>query len=489
MSIETLELIKFEGNINVLTNHVQFTSFGIIQFEGNVIDGNGMVSTYGDVFLDVSCDFEVPVWNMYDGEVAIQGEASNGSVLFAKSEITIVGRGQILNELEITEPFTYIIPDAPINENVPLRINNLIATHSPYFRFEVDGNQSSFVKVETFTMNPGTFVYINMVAINPIQGQDYTLITGIDNSIPKTIFKTVSGTNINNCTSEDDFWYMYFEDGEAYSLKTHLNSPPQVSNDVCKVDCAAGSKCTCCVDVLLNDSDPDSPCDTLSFAIIDDDLTVNGNQTCFSTNILTSNLTFERSYVAYDEQNALSSEGVIEYIFNLLSTSTPTPSITSSVTPSISITAKESLVMAPPPDNQVPTSPNQVPSSQSIPSVSIQVTPTSAQDCTSTNCISGGVSSNLSPDNTINGNTAIPLTNGNGEEIGVVTVPIEIAPGGTITVDFSSGSFSANNVDIGQAIFDISILNEFGISVTEFNDKIEICFVQDSSDITVSFLK
>merc|ERR1712100_106908 len=300
------------------------------------------------------------------------------------------------------------------------------------------------------------------------------------------------------------------------------NYPPTIQNLTCSITCSRNVDCTCCTDFVSSIADPDlSECPE-TFKLVDNQNGLfvdpqDSSLVCYTESSIQQSIEESIEYQVTDTGGYISNTANINFNFNVptlcptpsvsitpttsatntpspsasetpsttpIASVSPVPSITSSNTPSSTvtqtITPKESLILVIP--SLIPSQTRRIvaSSNQVLPSVNPTSSPipTSAIGaCTNSNCQIGSLQSGLT-----SGNQNIQLISDDGNNIGVLIVPNSIAPQGTLYVSYVSNiNVDTNAVSLGNAIFDISILDEFGSSVSKFDDSMKICFEEENS--------
>lgn len=351
---------------------------------------------------------------------------------------------------------------------------------------------------------------------------------------------------VANCSvvsnNDDENFRVFFSSSSGLGTSAILlkvNNPPEIQNLVCDRTCERNIDCTCCTNFVSSIVDPDISECSETFTIVDSQSGLfvdsqDSSMICFTESSIQGSIQESINYQVKDTGGDLSNIAMIFFNFNVPSLSpsisgtiSPTASPTSSKSPSssltgtpsisstrtisksptisssssntqstsnsLSITPKESLILVRPTYNPIQSSifqPSQTKPSVSInnqmPSISSSRTPlpfpTSAGDGDCANCITGNVRSPLSTDN-----QNIQLISDD-RNIGVLIIPSTIAPQGTIDVSYVSNlQIDTNDVTLGSTIFDITITDEFGLSVTQFSDSLTICF-EEEEDINVCII-
>ena len=348
---------------------------------------------------------------------------------------------------------------------------------------------------------------------------------------------------VSNCSiiTNNESFRAFFDSSIDFgnsAILLKVNSPPVIQMLNCETSCTRNSDCTCCVNYASSVLDPDASECSETFSIVDNQNGLfmnpqNSGQVCYTESSIQGTTQRIKTYQVEDSVGDVSNNAIINFNFNVPSLC-PTPSISISATTSItttktsssslsvtktqsnnpttsssstltptssittSITPKESLQLVRPsftsPSTQISTSRNQISLSPStsrivnqiMPSSSVSVSsrsiPTAAVGgCTNSNCQSGSTQSNLG-DASNNNQDDVALVSDDGNIVGAVIIPNTIAPDGTIAVSFISNiQVNTAEVTLGNSIFDITISDSFGSSVSKFDESLTICFEEEGS--------
>jgi len=169
------------------------------------------------------------------------------------------------------------------------------------------------------------------------------------------------------------------------------------------------------------------------------------------------------------------------------STASPTLSTSSSTTSTVSETPTRSAIPAGPEDipSLVPAPPS--PSASLRPSIPATATPSNPQisvpgfeDCQ--DCDVGSV--RVFTEGSGDGPTVVDITLPGGELIGTVVIPPTFISSGYVAMDitFVTNLPQRGNIERGNTILDINLYDEFGNSIHELPDPLEICIAEEADE-------
>ena len=513
------------------------SQFGKIEFDANnILSVNSMqLSLIGNSFLSSITTNTLENNFLSNGNHMIEGEYSGIVVLDEDSGIS--GNGLIEN-LVIGGDNSTISPDlVPFVPSDILQIQNFTSSFDSELNIRITSTSYSRLIIEPNDNIDGR-IFINIDYSGPpiIPGSIYYPVYSMNEDLEsKQLFYIRESDRellVSNCSIvsniDNESFRVFFDSSIDFgnsALKLQQNFPPTIQNLTCSTICSRNIDCICCVDFVSSILDPDLSDCPETFTLVDNQNGLfvdpdNSAMVCYTEISIQESIQESIEYQIEDTGGDLSNLAYINFSF-IVPTNSPTPSTspttsitpTSSNTPSISktntespnptisntpsssitnsITPKESLILVIPtlePVISVKPSAliNQIPSKSA--SSSSQKMPTSSNDdCIYDNCEIGYGEVDIDVNENSDNNIEVNLISIEGNIIGELIIPNSIVNGGTLSYSFiSSDSYESNDITIGKTIIDITITDEFGLPVFNFDESITICLEEDDDNIKVS---